>query len=96
MDGMRGHDENKPKSVDVFFSKLTKFSANRRLSNDSSSTKSPADSPALVVLWYSSGLMIQRLGVHIPAVVGEFFNFLKLLLQTGNWQLVPIWKKNFW
>ena len=62
------------------FSKLTKFSANCHLANDWScfvETKlyHPSSSSAKVVLWYSSGLISQRLGVQIPAEVGDFFNF---------------------
>ena len=62
------------------FSKLTKFSANCHLANDWShfvehKLQRPSDSPPLVVLWDSSGLISQRLGVQIPAEVGEFFNF---------------------
>ena len=37
--------------------------------------------PAKVVLWYISGLMSQRLGVQIPAQVGEFLIFKNFFCQ---------------
>ena len=40
----------------------------------------------LLVLWYSPDLISQRLGAQIPAVMEEFFNFKKLLVQIANWQ----------
>ena len=45
------------------------------------------DSTALLVLWYSSGLISQRLGVQIPAEVGFFFFIFKnylCKLPIGN------------
>ena len=74
------------------FSKLTKFSANCHLTNDWScfvehKLLHPSDLPAFMILWYSSGLISQRLGVQIPAEDWEFFFiFEKYLckLPIGN------------
>ena len=62
------------------FSQLTKFSANCHLANGWScfvehKLQHPSNSHALVVLWYSSDLISQRLGDQIQAEVGKFFNF---------------------
>ena len=71
--------------LDVF-SKLTKFSANCHLANDWSCFVNhklhyPSDSPAKMVLWHSSGLLSQRLGVQIPAEMGEFLSFKNYLCK---------------
>ena len=35
---------------------------------------------------FQTGLTIQRLGVQIPAEVGNFLIFETVLVQTANWQ----------
>ena len=76
--------------LDVF-SKLTKFSANCHIANDWScfvehKLSQTSDSPALVVLWCSSGLISQKLWVQIPANMENFLIFKNYLCKfpIGN------------
>ena len=74
---------NRTKLIIQHFSKLAEFTAHCQVENDWTSfvehkLQHPSDSLAKVVLWYSSNLISQRLGVQIPAEVREYFLFLKL------------------
>ena len=70
------------------FSKLTKFCANCHLWSCFVEHKlqHPSDSPALVVLWYSSGLISQRWGLKSQQRLGNFLIFKNYLckLPIGN------------
>ena len=46
----------------------------------------PLDLLAKLVLWQSLGLISQRLGIQIPAEVGNVSIFFKILLPTTIWQ----------